>query len=308
MRRADLALYAGKESGKNQVVTFHEQMHNRMVQRAGARVALQQALEQREFTLFYQPIVSLETGAIVSFEALLRWIHPERGMVSPLEFIPLAEETGLIVPIGTWVIGEAFAQLAAWRREFGLHTLGMSVNVSGLQIQQGDVAAIALAAVETNSLTATGIALELTESMLIKDDPVVLETLRQARQLGFKISIDDFGTGYSSLGYLQHFPIDVLKVDRTFVTGLSSMDRRDGAVAKAVIALARGLGMDLVAEGIETVEQWRMLLELGSDCGQGFLFAKPLPAAEAAERLRAGVPLARLEPAQGSPARDLARS
>jgi diguanylate cyclase (GGDEF)-like protein len=278
LRRADLALYAGKEQGKNCVVEFHEELHTQMVRRVAARADLQQALEQNQFVLMYQPIVAMETDKLVGVEALIRWEHPERGRVMPTEFIPLAEESGLIVALGAWVLETACLQLSLWRGLFPDVALRMSVNVSGRQLQEGHFDSVVRDVLHRHDLPAGSLVLEITEGVLLGEDTDVVDALAVIRGLGVRIAIDDFGTGYSSLGYLQRLPIDLLKIDRSFVAGLSTGNPHDGAPARTVVTLAQSLGLDLVAEGIETPAQQAELRRLGCPLGQGYLFAPALPA------------------------------
>jgi diguanylate cyclase (GGDEF)-like protein len=282
LRRADLALYSGKEQGKNRVVEFHQELHTEMVRRIGAQADLQQALERDELVLHYQPIVSLETGQTTGVEALVRWQHPTRGLVAPVDFIPLAEETGLIVPLGSWVLDTACAQLAKWRRRYPNVPIRMSVNVSSKQVQEGDLTEIVQMALSEHGLPASALMLEITEGVLLREDTTALSTLTALRRLGILIAIDDFGTGYSSLGYLQRFPIDLLKIDRSFVVGLATDKRQDGTPARTVIALAHSLDLKLVAEGVETAAQVEELRQLGCTHGQGYLFSRPRSAADLA--------------------------
>ncbi len=265
VRNADLAMYAAKRGGKAGIEIFHEGMHDAVLARlemeGDLRVALENALAGGEFHLLYQPKVSLETNRIIGVEALVRWQHPERGIVAPLEFIPLAEETGLIVPIGTWVLEEACRQSARWRASSPDGApLVMSVNVSALQFEHG------LADTVQRALAATGIdpatlCLELTESILMDNVETAVTTLAAVKELGVKISIDDFGTGYSSLNYLKQFPLDELKIDKSFVDGLGE-DDEDRAIVAAIMGMAHALNLSVVAEGVETPEQVAKLQEL----------------------------------------------
>ncbi|GAA3629507.1 hypothetical protein GCM10022223_53890 [Kineosporia mesophila] len=277
LRRADLALYAGKEHGKNCVVEFRPDLHTQMMQRAGMRTALQQALELDEFILVYQPIVTLETGQLVGVEALIRWNHPTNGLVLPQEFIALAEENGLIVPIGAWVLDTACRQMGLWAEQFPGNALRMNVNVSGRQIEEPGFAALVQDSLSQNDVPADRLVLEITEGVLLGEDTAVVNSLRVVRELGVTIALDDFGTGYSSLGYLPRLPVDLLKIDRSFVMGLSSDRANDGTPARTVVALAQHLGVAVVAEGIETMSQRAELQRLGCRLGQGYLFSPPLP-------------------------------
>lgn len=235
------------------------------------RQALRDALEQDELRVVYQPIVGLDTEKPRAFEALLRWHHPGLGPVSPLEFIPLAEDTGLILPIGEWVLSQACATLAKLEPP-----VAVSVNLSARQLVQQDLVGVVRSALERARVEPSRLVLELTESMLIDDSDDVAETLRRLKELGVELALDDFGTGYSALGYLKRFPFDIVKVDRSFVSGLG-LNPEDGAIVGAVVGMANALGMQVVAEGIETAQQLSCLHELGAELGQGFYFAPPGP-------------------------------
>jgi EAL domain-containing protein (putative c-di-GMP-specific phosphodiesterase class I) len=249
---------------------------------------LRRAVELGEIVPYYQPVVALASGEIAGFEALARWNHPKRGVVGPVDFIPLAEETGLIAPLGMSILRQACEQLGRWDREFPAgQPLSMSVNVSARQFRQLD-----LAEEIRWSLAAAGIAperlrLEITESALMDDAAGAVETLRQLKAIGVRLAIDDFGTGYSSLSYLHRFPIDALKVDRSFVTRMST-DRESRGIVKTIITLGDELNMDVVAEGVETAEHSAALAGLACEYGQGYFFSRPLDADGAATLLRDG--------------------
>jgi EAL domain-containing protein (putative c-di-GMP-specific phosphodiesterase class I) len=245
---------------------------------------LRRALERDELRLHYQPLVDLKTNAIVGFEALVRWQHPTRGLVPPLAFIPLAEETGLIASLGRWVLETACRQAYAWRTAGpGGTPLVMSVNLSARQFAQPDLVEIVTGILESTHLAPGSLELEITESVVMDQSEVGIRTLRRLRDLGVKLVLDDFGTGYSSLAYLKHLPLDTIKIDQSFVAGLASA--ADRSIVEAVIALAHGLDIGVVGEGIETEDQLRILQGLSCDLGQGYLFARPLPATEAAKLL-----------------------
>jgi EAL domain-containing protein (putative c-di-GMP-specific phosphodiesterase class I) len=238
---------------------------------------LRRALDRREFVLYYQPEIELTTRRIVGMEALIRWQHPERGLIAPMDFIPLAEESGLIMPIGDWGLSEACAQIHRWNLEdCGLGSPRVCVNLSARQFSRNGLADHVEALLRQSGVNSRQLGLEMTESSLISDIGTALEVLGSLRRLGVSLLMDDFGTGYSSLNYLHSFPFDVLKIDRSFVGRMADGDQAL-QIVRTIIELARVLGMDVVAEGIETVEQYRLLREMGCRFGQGFLFARPLP-------------------------------
>jgi len=242
---------------------------------------LRRALEQQEFELYYQPIVDLGSGRIAGFEALCRWRHPEQGMVSPELFIPLAESTGLIIPLGLWVLRQAMAQICDWHRRFPAEVeLGMSVNLSGKQFAQKDLVEEIGRTLAESGVNRRSLKLEITESAIMNDADSASVLLDRLKALDIQLSIDDFGTGYSSLSYLHRFPFDILKVDRSFV-GKLDQDRQGLEIVRTIIALAQVLELKVVAEGIETPNQLALLRKLGCHYGQGYWFATPLPAAEA---------------------------
>jgi diguanylate cyclase (GGDEF)-like protein len=287
LRAADVAMYAAKASGKGRSQVFRGSHHARQLDRERLRADLHQALDARQLELYYQPIVALDEGRVTGYEALLRWNHPERGLVAPADFVGIAEESGLIVPIGRWVTQEATRQAAAWQRA-GEPPVRMSVNVSARQFQHPrfawDVAdALGQAGLDPHLLT-----LEITESVLVQDTLQVAGKLRRLKELGVRLALDDFGTGYSSLSYLRRFPIDVLKIDKSFVDGIAT-SAEDRAVAGAIIQLGQTLRLEVVAEGLETAEQVHVLRELSCPTGQGYHFGRPRPvdriAALAADRV-----------------------
>jgi diguanylate cyclase (GGDEF)-like protein len=273
MREAHVALYEAKQAGRDRYVLFRSAMQATLQGRLLLQTDLGEALDREELFLLYQPTLDLQSERVVGVEALIRWRHPVRGIVQPNDFIPLAEETGLIVPIGRWVLAEACKQAAIWHDES--HSVQVSVNVSARQLDHENLledvqGALADSGLEPNSLT-----LEITETALMRDADSTAEQLRKLKALGMRISIDDFGTGYSSLAYLSQFPVDVLKIDRTFVTGLSdSADSR--ALAHTLIQLGKTLGLQTLAEGIEEQAQLEVLRHEQCDLGQGYLFARPL--------------------------------
>jgi EAL domain-containing protein (putative c-di-GMP-specific phosphodiesterase class I) len=247
---------------------------------------LSYALNDRQFVLYYQPEVELSTRRIVGLEALIRWAHPERGLIPPMDFIPLAEENGLILPIGDWGLGEACKQIQKWCLDDPRHgSLRIGVNLSARQFSREGLADHVEALLLESGISSRQLGLEMTESSLIPNMGTAMEVLGTLRRLGVSLLMDDFGTGYSSLNYLHSFPFDVLKIDRSFVSRMTEGDQ-PLQIVRTIIELARVLGMDVVAEGIETCEQYRLLRQLGCRFGQGFLFARPLSAEAITELLR----------------------
>ena len=280
LRDADAAMYRAKERGKGRWELFDEQMRSTALQRLETENALHRALDRGEFRVFYQPVISLSEGRCIGAEALVRWQHPERGLVAPYEFITLAEETGLIVPLGAWVLEEACRQVARWQRDFRADdSFIVSVNLSARQLAQPDLVASVANALERAGADARNLCLEITESVLMDDAEGTIGSITALKSLGVKLSIDDFGTGYSSLGYLKRFPVDSVKVDQSFVDGLGS-DPEDSAIVAAVISLGHALGLTVVAEGVESAEQLEELIALGCDQAQGFFFAPAQPAVD----------------------------
>jgi diguanylate cyclase (GGDEF)-like protein len=285
LREADVAMYAAKAKGKRHYVVFDPAMEARPRERLALETDLRRALERGEFRLHYQPIVELNSGQIQGVEALLRWQHPERGVVSPSEFIPVAEETGLIVPIGRWVLLDACMQLRAWQTgDPAGEALFVSVNLAARQFMDPGLVEDVAAALRDSGLASSCLKLEITESAAMEAGIGTIQTLQALKGLGVQLAIDDFGTGYSSLSYLKRFPVDTLKIDRSFVDGLGS-DPQDTAIVQSVIALARTLSLSVTAEGIETPKQLEELLALRCDEGQGYYFARPQPSEAVADLL-----------------------
>ena len=275
LRDADTAMYRAKENGKARYEVFDHGMHARAVSRLQLESDLRQAVENKEFCVFYQPIIQLQTGRLAGFEALVRWNHPRRGLVSPPDFIPVAEETGLIVPIGEWVLAEACARVRDWQLASPSHrSLSLSVNLSGRQVAQTDLLERIKEALSTSKLSPHCLKLEITESVVMENAEAATLMFKQLRALGVQLSIDDFGTGYSSLSYLHRFPLNYLKIDRSSVTRLTTDN--DNAIVRTISTLARNLGMEVIAEGIETEEQYQQLRLLGCEYGQGYLFSQPV--------------------------------
>lgn len=284
MRDADTAMYRAKLMGKNRHEIFDKAMHEAAIGLLQLETDLRHGLERGEFFIQYQPIVSLDNFRLCGFEALVRWRHPERGLISPLDFIPLAEETGQIIPIGQWVLMQACKQMHRWQRRYGMeHPLFISVNLSGKQFAQSDLIEQVKNTITETRLNPRGLKLEITESVVMENIEMATQMLQQLRDLGVQLSIDDFGTGYSSLSYLHRFPIDTLKVDKSFV--MEMVDNNENIeIVRTIIMLAQNLGMDVIAEGIETKEQLALLRKLKCEKGQGYYFSKPLETA-AAENL-----------------------
>ena len=281
LRNAAAAMYRAKDRGRDRAVLFDDELRVRLLDRLHFENDLRHAIDHGELTLSYQPTVSLESGRVIGVEALLRWTHPERGAVGPAEFVPVAEESGLIVPLGAWVLNEAIGQAADWLREVPGHPhFLLSVNLSPRQLNSPDLVPLLQGLLERHQWPAHFLALELTENVLMDDVDTSMEVLHALKDIGVRLAIDDFGTGYSSLSYLERFPFDIVKIDQSFVTGLGSTGG-GLAITAAVVLMARSLGLVTVAEGVETKGQSAVLQSLGCDWGQGYHFARPLPAAEA---------------------------
>jgi diguanylate cyclase (GGDEF)-like protein/PAS domain S-box-containing protein len=278
LKKSDMAMYRAKDSGRNTYRFFDDQMNVDAVERLRMSSGLRKALVREEFILHYQPQIDIASGALIGAEALIRWIHPEMGMVPPSRFIPVAEESGLIVPIGEWVLYQACRQAAAWGKA-GIRGLVIAVNLSAVQFRRGDVEQSVIRALEASGLDPALLELELTESILISDTENILATVQRLKQLGVKLSIDDFGTGYSSLSYLKRFQVDKLKIDQSFVRDLAT-DAEDAAIVRAIIQIAGSLGLTTIAEGVETAHILDLLRDLGCDEAQGYYFARPMPAEE----------------------------
>jgi diguanylate cyclase (GGDEF)-like protein len=283
---SDTAMYRAKEQGRNNYQYFTREMNERALARVQMEAALRRAIERREFRLFYQPKVDLRNGEICGAEALLRWQHPDRGMIAPEEFIPILEDTGLIVPVGEWVMREACSQTMAWKRS-GLSALPVAVNLSARQFQQKDLESRVRYVLTDSGVDPSLIEFELTESLLMKDPEAAARSLRGLKRAGARISVDDFGTGYSSLAYLKRFPIDALKIDGAFIRDLTT-DPGDAAITLAIIGLAHGLKLKVVAECVETESQLNFLSTHACDEMQGYYFSEPAPAAEIEAMAREG--------------------
>ncbi len=271
-------MYRAKAEGKHRFVVFEPAMRDRLQARSELESELRQAVVAEQFTVHYQPVVDAARRTVVSTEALLRWEHPRRGLVSPAEFVPLAEDTGLIVALGAFVLREACRQTAAWRRTPELADLTVSVNLSPRQLQEPGLLRDVRDALATSGLPAGALVLEITENLLVRDVEQASERLNSLKDLGVRLAVDDFGTGYSSLSYLSRLPVDILKVDKAFVAGIADEDSA-GKLAWAVLALASSLDLETVAEGVETPEQAEALLAQGCTRLQGFLYSRPVPGA-----------------------------
>ena len=296
LRHADVAMYAAKEAGKGRSAVFAPDMDSAIIGQLQLKAELARAVERGEFTVHYQPTVELATGRLAGVEALVRWQHPERGLVPPLDFIPLAEQTGLIVPIGRFVLREACRQMSAWHRDYSTRPpMTVSVNLSARELDEPGLVGWVQEALEEAQLDPAHLVLEITESLLLVDLPTTVGTLLELRALGVRLAVDDFGTGYSSLAYLENLPVDILKIDKSFVDRIAdlapgSAEEADGGAQRSVMVsaisqLGHALSLQMVAEGIEQPEQVTRLRGLDCQYGQGYYFARPLPADALAELL-----------------------
>ncbi len=292
LRDADAAMYQAKARGRNQVVLFHEDMHKEADDRLQDAVGLRRALDDQEFRVVYQPIVDVTTGGPVGMEALIRWDDPHRGQQEPGMFIAAAEETGLIVPMGYWVLDTALAQMQAWRQEVpGARDLYVAVNISARQLLARGLVERVKHSLETTGIPASAVQLEITESAVMNDLEPIVGTLTALRALGLSLAVDDFGTGYSSLAYLKRLPVTTVKIDRSFVSELAGNDRSsDRPIVDAILKLANALNLDVIAEGVEDDQQLLALTELGGRVAQGFYWARPMPPAEVRDWIGARQP------------------
>ena len=300
LRDADAAMYAAKANGKGRYEQFLPAMHSAVVEQLDLQNELQRALEKQEFELQYQPLIDLSRGSIVGVEALVRWQHPRRGLVPPMDFIPLAEESGLVIEMGKWVLERACAQVRGWQLSGKVGgDFEIAVNVSARQVRHPGFAAQVEWALADSGLSPDNLVLEITEHVLMKEVELMIERLTELKRLGVRIAVDDFGTGYSSLSYLHRFPIDILKIDRAFVSAIENRSQ-EASLARAIVGLGETLGLQTVAEGVETTRQLSALKALGCVRGQGFLFARPLWTGafeELVERMRSGHDLSSRLPA-----------
>jgi EAL domain-containing protein (putative c-di-GMP-specific phosphodiesterase class I) len=286
LRNADTAMYEAKQAGKNDFRFYTAEMNSVIRERMEIEQGLRRALQENQFELYYQPQAGIEHLETIGMEALIRWHHPELGMIPPAKFIPVAEESGLIVPIGEWVLRTACQQISAWRAA-GLPSLKVAVNLSARQFREAKLLDTIKSILDECGLSAhaNALELELTESMVMQNVEEHVVTLNKLHAMGVQISIDDFGTGYSSLSYLKRFPINTLKIDQSFVQGLSD-DAEDSAIASAIVMLGHSLKFKVIAEGVETAEQLTLLRGLGCDEIQGYYLSRPLPRAEMEAFLR----------------------
>jgi diguanylate cyclase (GGDEF)-like protein len=287
MKNADTAMYHAKTAGRNNVQFFTASMNAQASERMALENSLRQAVDHGDFELHYQPQVDLASGRIVGVEALVRWRHAEHGLIPPDKFIPVAEETGLIVPLGEWVLYEAARQVAVWRAE-GIADVSVAINLSAHQLRDDALPGVVADVLSRHGIDPEDIEIEITESVAMSDPNATIEHLGSLRRMGIELAVDDFGTGYSSLAYLKLLPIHRLKLDRSFVMDIEH-DPNDAAICTATIALAHSLGLSVVAEGVETVAQRDYLAGLGCDVAQGYLYSRPLPAAEIGELLKNGM-------------------
>jgi diguanylate cyclase (GGDEF)-like protein len=276
MRDADVAMYRAKADGKNRIVSFEPAMQARVARRLRLETELRRSVDNGDFVLHYQPLVDLETLEVVGAEALLRWRHPERGLLLPTAFVDIAEDTGLILPLGRWVLEQAAKDAAAWQEVAGA-PFSVSANLSPSQLHDPDLVAIVVASLQDADLPPESLVVEITENLLLKDAELARSRLAALRSVGVKVAVDDFGTGYSSFAYLDRYPVDILKIDRSFVGSLGGRPRA-AVLVRSILDLAVAFDLETVAEGIETTEQLRTLRSLGCHFGQGFRFAVPRPA------------------------------
>jgi diguanylate cyclase (GGDEF)-like protein len=284
LRQSDLAMYEMKAAGRNGVRFFDPEMQNVVTARAALEADLRHALQHNEFLLHYQPQIDRD-GRVTGAEALIRWQNPARGLVSPADFIPIAEATGLIVPLGRWVLEQAGAQLARWSRQPGMEQLSISVNVSARQLRQPGFVEEVLEVLERAGAAPHRLKIEITETLLVDNTETAIATMYRLREANVCFSLDDFGTGYSSLSYLKLLPLDQLKIDQSFVNDVQD-DASDAAIVQTILALGRCLRLFVIAEGVETAEQHAFLMENGCDAFQGYLFSRPVPIAQFEEFAR----------------------
>jgi len=284
LKNADAAMYYAKDQGKNNIQYYNRSINLAASERLALENDLRKGMERGDFVVYYQPQVDLRTGEIAGCEALVRWLHPEMGLISPQQFIPLAEETGLIVPLGKWVLFEACRQAKEWNSN-APSTLRVSVNFSSYQFKQKDLIEVIAEALETSRLEPSRLELEITESAIMQNTDRAILMLEELREMQIRIAIDDFGTGYSSLSYLKRFPLNVLKIDQSFIKDIT-VNSQDASITTAIIALAQSLGLEVIAEGVETREHMLLLKEKGCDLMQGYFFSRPVPADDFSKMLQ----------------------
>jgi EAL domain-containing protein (putative c-di-GMP-specific phosphodiesterase class I) len=284
LKNADTAMYKAKEQGRNGFQYYAAEMNRATLERLLMESNLRRAVAERQFVLYYQPLIELAGGRIIGVEALIRWQHPELGIILPDSFIPVAEDTGLINPIGDWVLCEACRQARQWI-DAGVGPVRIAVNVSPVQFRQAGFVHMVAGALATSGLAAPWLELELTERTVMHDVEITLGTLSALSRMGIHLSLDDFGTGYSSLAYLKRFPVDKLKIDRSFISDLAH-DADDQAIASTIVSMGRSLRLQVLAEGIETAEQLALLQQMGCAQGQGYYFSRPVTAGQLTEMLR----------------------
>ncbi|WP_051321528.1 putative bifunctional diguanylate cyclase/phosphodiesterase [Chrysiogenes arsenatis] len=278
LRNADLAMARSKKLGGNMLTFYSPEMNQRIFETLELENGIRHALQREEFRLYYQPKVDIKSGKIIGCEALLRWEHSKRGLISPLEFIPLAEETGLIVPLGSWVINEAMRQGQLWQQQ-GLPPIDIAINISPRQFRQGNLLNIMKEGIRRSGIDPCRLELEITESVIMDEPEKACHTMRELKQLGIRLSLDDFGTGYSSFNYLRKLPVDALKIDKSFINDVTT-DSSGASIVASIIGIAKNLGLQAVAEGVEHFDQLYFLVGCECDSYQGFLFSKPIPADE----------------------------
>ena len=287
LKKADIAMYHAKDTGRDSYQFFKSEMNLRAMERQSLEDSLRHAIERHELALHYQPKINLTTGTIIGVEALIRWCHPQRGFVPPGQFIAIAEDCGLIVAIGRWVLREACHQARVWQVA-GLPPMCVAINISAVELRAPGFASGVRTILRETNLEPRYLELELTETVLMEDSRSVADVLKELKDIGVLLALDDFGTGYSSLSYLKRFPIDALKIDQSFVRDLST-DEDDAGIVTAVIGMGKSLHMRVVAEGVETREQLAMLQEYGCPQAQGYYFSRPVPAVEFGHLLEHGV-------------------
>ncbi len=289
IKNADFAMYHAKDNGRDRRQFFRSDMNARAVERQSLETDLRHAIERRELVLHYQPNINLTTGAIVGVEALVRWRHRERGLVLPEEFIPIAEECGLIVPIGRWLLREACRQSRSWR-DAGLAPISLAINVSAVELHSADFVDEVRSILAETRLESRYLELEVTETFLLQDTEAMTMVLRALKAVGVQLALDDFGTGYSSLSFLRMFPIDAVKIDQSFVRGIR-IDSDDAGIVDAVISMGKSLHLRIIAEGVETRQQLEFLRAHGCSEAQGYYFSRPLPAEDCTRLLQQGLTL-----------------